>query len=399
MEKESKINPQPGDIAVGPVVESNKRTTPNGNIEIKVPKGVLPEGYDADNVVPVLVNRAIEAVGIIEVEIEEHIDNGIEKVGSEELIREPIERVEIEEPIKGDNDEQLESKGDEDDEKKKPVILGCLPAALITVILATSIGSCVFRENNIPNLNNPFEYTRVIERDEIEPFVEEYIEVNGPQDNATGLTGLKGQEGLTNNSIAGEENTIEGEYYSGKEHFQDEKESATGLDEFKESQEQVKTDMEDLATSDNLTQDQVSDKLKSIETETKKMEQQYAEREDLMEEGVEEFKEATMVNQDEISETEIQVAEQMKEIFDEEHERVNDNLQGVQNLTDRVQAGQEIHIDDIEYDEETGKYTITGESIEKVVEEQRYTGIQALWERFKDWVRGDSEQSIDDNQR
>ena len=395
MEKGSKINPQPGDIAIGPVVESRKRTTPNGNIEIKVPKGVLPEGYDANNVVPVLVNRAIEVVGIIETETKKHIDSGIEKIEPEEPIRETIE-----ESIKGDTSaEQLEAKGDEDDEKKKPAILGCLPMAFITVVLATSIGSCVFREKNIPNFNNPFEYTRVIERDEIEPFVEEYIEVNGPQDNATGLTGLKGQEGLTNNSMAGEENTIEGEYYSGEEHFQDEKESATGLNEFKKSQEQVKTDMEDLTTNNNLTQDQVSDKLKSIQTETQKIEQQYADRESLMEEGVEEFKEATMVNQDEISEIEIQVAEQMKEIFDEEHERVNDNLQGVQNLTDRAQSGQEIQIDDIEYDEETGKYTITGEAIEKVVEEQRYTGIQALWERFKDWVRGNPQQSIDDNQR
>ena len=380
MNKESKIKPQPGDIATGPVVESKKETTTKGNIEIKIPEGVLPEGFDIDNVVPILVNRAIEATEIIESGVEEVVDEPVQ-----------VDDIKEEAPIKN-------IPSTKEDEDKKPAIVGCLPVALITIALATSIGSCDFKGINIPNLRNPFEYTRVIERDEIHPFEEEYIEVNGPQDNATGLTGLKGQEGLTNNAMAGEENPIEGEYYSGEEHFQDERLSSTGLDEFKESQEQVRQDMEDL-TGENLTQDEKKAKLQSIETETQKMEQQYADREELMVEGVEQFKEATMVNQDEISEVESEVAEQMKEIFDQEHERVNDNLEGIQELEDRAEAGQEVQIDDVEYDENTGKYTITGESIEKVVEEQRFTGIRAVWEQFKDWVRGNPQQSIDDNQR
>lgn len=340
----------------------------------------MPEGFNIDNVVPILVNRAIESVGTIESEVEEVVDEPVQ-----------VDATKEEAPIKN-------TPSTKEDEDKKPAIVGCLPVALITIALATSIGSCHFRGIHIPNLSNPFEYTRVIERDEIHPFTEEYIEVNGPQDNATGLTGLKGQEGLTNNAMAGEENPIEGEYYSGEEHFQDERLSATGLDEFKESQEQVRQDMEDL-TGENLTEDEKKAKLQSIEIETQKMEQQYADREELMEEGVEEFKEATMVNQDEISEVESEVAEQMKEIFDQEHERVNNNLEGIKELEDRAEVGQEVQIDDVEYDENTGKYTITGKSIEKVVEEQRFTGIRAVWERFKDWVRGNPQQSIDDNQR
>ena len=352
MEEKPKINPQPGDIAIGPIVKSKKRTTPRGNIEIKVPEGALPEGFDIDNVVPILVNRAIEATEIIESEV-------------------------VEEPVKADvtTEETLiqETPTKKEDNDKKPAIVGCLPIALITVALATSIGSCTgIRFNDT--------YIREVVVREETPISMEYIEANGPQDNTSGVIGEVGQEQMTNRDIDG------GEHYSAEEHYEKEKASVEGLDEYREHQAKEREILDSLS-DDSLSQDEIHDKIETLVTETEAMKQQYDDKEDLIDEGVEEFKEATMVYEDDHSENEIAAVEEMQAQFDREQAHVGASLDATDELLQKAENGEKIEIDSIENDEDDGKYTITGQAIKEVTELQEYHGIRASWERFKDAIK------------
>lgn len=283
-------------------------------------------------------------------------------------------------------------------DRERPKIIGIIGIGVATFLTATAIRSCDSRLPNIEFKPIPIEYTRTIEHQTETPFSIEYKDVNGPQDNALGITGESGQEGLTNNVIAREPKTLEGEDYSATEHAKAEGESVEGFEEFQQTREQVKDDISELSTG-TLTPSETKDKLDDIEQGMQSMKDQYTAKEDLVSSGVETFTERTLANEDSISQDEIAIIEEMKKVFESEEASLSGGLDAIEDVQEKIESGEKVVIDGVEQDEVNGIYTITGETIETVVEEQRYTGIKAIVEHFKDWIQGKPQHEIDIDQR
>ena len=335
---------------VARVLPSIKVKTPEGDIELFVSGDEIPEGTSMEDIIAVLIEKSIKYVDTIGPEPE------IEATPEPEP-----------EPEPESNLEQEEDKPD-----KKPRILGLIGIGLIPLIFAGALNSC--------------NYSKMVEGKVVRHFTIGIEEVNGPQDNVLGVIGESGQEGLHNNVVAGEPNAIEGEDYSGEEHFRQETESATGLEDFRASRDQVRENLSEL-TNPDLTPSEVKARLDSIERETEKMKDQYTSREELIDQGAKDFERRTLENEDEISQDEIGVVGEMRDTFYREEGQVSDTLEEIHEVQERVDAGEKIQIDSVEIDEDKGRHLITGKTIETVVKEQKFSGIRAAWEALKDYIR------------
>ena len=298
----------------------------------------------------------------------------------------PIGAVKNPEPTKSEEKEEGEDKEDKD---KKPKVIGIIGIAIVGGILGLALKSCDGPHRPITIPDNPFEYTRAIESDEEHPFEIAYVEAEPPQERTLGTTGESGQEGLTNNVIDREKETLRGQDYNADVHAKEEKASVEGFDEYIQRIRHVREDLAKLEDQ-SLTQDEKKSKLESIEQETQAMGEQYEAKEGVIDRETDTFKKRTLKHKDSISEDEINVLGKSREDFYEEENDISNSLEGIQELKGRMEDGERVDIEDVEMDKYTkGLHIIRGKSVETVVEEQHYKGIQAIWERFRDWVRGE----------
>lgn len=193
------------------------------------------------------------------------------------------------------------------------------------------------------------------------------------------MVGQEGQEAITNNVIE-EENSLEGSYYSSGEHAQKEGESIKGYDEFVNDNSLIDEYMSVLQDK-NSTQEEVEQAIRNIHSLSIDMQVMYFEKEGLMNNSTKSFKENVQLNPDERTEDEITVANDVKNQFNKDFGLSVENVKVISELVDRLDAGEEIKIDEVKEDL-AGNYSISGESCKEVVKESIFSKIKNSVSKF-----------------
>ena len=346
-------------VKIGEVLPSQKRRTITGRYVLKISGKDVPEDATLDDLEAILVRRVLASTRKLEeAEVQEQVTESEEST-------------------------HIETSESKEDGKKRGRAVGIIGIALVGAALTATIGSCTAKMHGIDPFTYEVEYTREIK----DPFTLEYVEVEPPQEIATGITGIKGQEGLTDNIIEDNESLLNGDNYIASDHAQDEADSIEGYEQNIESQGRVKEGMNKLA--DKKTTDEEAEKIiDSIHDETEVIHEQYEQISDLVDQGSKTFEERARKHKDDRTEGEINVIKHTVERYHDSQQQVRQDLSDLEDLQGKLREGQELEIESVTHNERTGEYIITGNTVETVVVKQRFTGIRAVWENFRNWVRG-----------
>lgn len=254
-------------------------------------------------------------------------------------------------------------KNNEKEEKEKKTLnpkLFLIGAVILPLFVC--LGSC---SNRTEHINTPFEVT--------------YYEMVSPQTYAFSSVGQEGQEEITNNVIE-EGNSLEGSFYSAKEHAQKEDKSIEGHSEFKQDNSLIDEYMK-ILKDENSTSEQIEQAIRNIYVISQNVKDMYSEKEVLINNSLDNFEENARLNPDKRTSGEIEVANEIKKEYYKDFGLSAENVRVISDLVKRLDAGEEIKIDEVKQDL-AGNYSISGESCKEVVKESIFTRIKNSMSKF-----------------
>lgn len=196
---------------------------------------------------------------------------------------------------------------------------------------------------------------------------------------AWGQEGQVAQEGKYVNEKVGQ--GAEGDFYNSDEVYNNEEEAVENVGEYEELKEELSTKIQGLANKE-ATKEELSE----INEKVKKMQEIYEDKSGIIDENVYDFNKYVDIYPDGHTDEEKMTAQILKKEFYEDKDLVGENKKVAEDLVEMAEKGNVV-IDDVSV-ERDGDITIKGEHIEKVVKEEKITGIRAAVKNIKDFFNG-----------
>ena len=187
------------------------------------------------------------------------------------------------------------------------------------------------------------------------------------------------QEGKYVNEMEGQ--GAEGDFYNSDKAYQNEEEAVKKVGQYEELKEELSTKIQRLE-GEEATMEELSDIKENVEG----MQEIYEDKSDIIDESVDNFNDYVDRYPDGHTDEEKMTAEIFKEEFYENKDLVGENKNVAKDLVEMAEKGNVV-IDDVSV-ERDGDITIKGEHIEKVVKEEKITGIRAVVKNIKDFFNG-----------
>ena len=208
-----------------------------------------------------------------------------------------------------------------------------------------------------------------------------YFMVGDVSRDAWGLVNAVGQEEMTNvRNLTRKQAEERGLFYDATVQARREGDSVAHQNEYTELKEGINYNM--LMLSDpNSTQEELIEAIKNLKKISDRVKVITAAKKEIIEESAKGFEKSSSVMKDSRTQDELEVKDKVIEDFEKELCLSEANVNFINDIYARIEAGEEIHFDMVlqALDED---YMITGESSRDVVHETELRGIKAVLNKF-----------------